>query len=277
MIAHEEPDRRYSAAMNLLRGKVAVITGAGGGIGAALARRLRAEGCRLALVDVREAALPERAPDITTHAIDVSDAGAWDALAREVERAHGAADLLVNNAGITVHGTFADQTLADLDRIVGVNLKGVLYGCRAFLPQLRARGEGHIVNVSSLAGRIAIPYQSTYCATKFAVRGLSAALRMELAADGVGVTAVMPGAVATSLLERAQSYDRAASQKMAQLMIEHGVRPEHLADRVVRAIRRNEAEVVIGWDARIATTVQAIAPFAIDGALSLAFRLRARS
>lgn len=254
-----------------------MVTGAAGGIGAALAARLREEGCRLALVDLSAEGLGRPEDGVSTHAMDVSDPRAWDALARAVRDAHGGADLLINNAGITIHGTFADQSLRDLDRIVDVNLKGVLYGCRALLPQLGARGEGHVVNVSSLAGRVAFPYQSTYCATKFAVRGFSAALRMELAERGVGVTAVLPGAVATRLLEVAESYDRAGSRKMAELMLAHGTRPERVADRVVRAIQRNEAEVLIGWDARLTTTAHALAPSALYGALTTALRARTRS
>ncbi len=262
-----------------LRGKVAVITGAAAGIGAALARRLHDEGCRIALID-RSAeplaalarALGERA---TAHPMDVADAPAWEALARAVEASHGPADLLVNNAGVTIHGAFADHTLDDLDRIVDVNLKGVLYGTRAFLPQLTSRGQAHVVNVSSLAGRVALPYQSTYCATKFAVRGFTAALRMELAARGIGVTAVLPGTVATKLLETAQTYDSGASSKLASLMLAHGVRPERVAERIVTAIRRDDAEVLIGWDARLATAAQSLAPVAMSRALGAAFRWRA--
>lgn len=263
--------------MDELRGKVAVITGAAGGIGGALARRLRDEGCRLALVDLSAEPLASMAgPGVTTHAMDVSDARAWEALASEVARAHGSVDLLVNNAGLTIHGMFADQSWEDLDRIVDVNLKGVLYGCRAFLDALAARG-GHIVNLSSLAGRVAFPYQSTYCATKFAVRGFSAALRMELAARGVGVTAVLPGTVATRFLETAHSYDKNASRKMAEIMLRYGVRPADVADRVVRAIRKDEPEVLIGLDARLATAAHAASPALLYGALAKAFRVRARS
>lgn len=263
--------------METLRGKVAVVSGAASGIGAAIARRLREEGCRLALLDLRREGLEAHAGEgVTTHAMDVADRSAWAALVAEVRDAHGGADLLVNNAGVTIHGAFADQSLDDLDRIVDVNLKGVMYACRAFLEQLTER-RGHIVNVSSLAGRVAFPYQSTYCATKFGVRGLSAALRMELAASGVGVTAVMPGTVATRLLEVAQSYDRETSSKLAGLMLEHGIAPERVAARVVRAIRANEAEVLIGWDARLTSTAQALAPAALYGALGMAFRARSRA
>lgn len=263
--------------MRELDTKIAVVTGAASGIGAAIAKRLREEGCRLALVDVDADALrASEGPKITTHAMDVADAGAWETLAAEVRDAHGDASLLVNNAGITIHGAFADQSLDDLDRIVGVNLKGVLYGCRAFLPQLRATA-GHIVNVSSLAGRVAFPYQSSYCATKFAVRGFTAALRMELSEHGIGVTAVLPGTVATRLLDVARTYDRGASQALAGLMLRHGARPEQVADRIVRAIRRDEAEVVIGWDAHLATRAQALAPSALYGALAMGFRKRRAS
>lgn len=261
--------------MRELRGKVAVVSGAARGIGAAIAQRLRQEGCRLALVDRdREGLEAHAAEGVTLHEMDVADRGAWETLAREVREAHSGADLLVNNAAMTIHGAFAQQSLDDLDRIVDVNLKGVMYACRVFLEQLTSRGEAHIVNISSLAGRVAFPYQSTYCATKFGVRGLSAALRMELAASGVGVTAVMPGTVATRLLEVAQSYDRETSRKLAGLMLEHGMKPERVAERIVRAIRANEAEVLLGWDARLTATARALAPTAVYGALGMAFRAR---
>lgn len=263
--------------MKELRGTVAVITGAAGGIGAALARALHREGARVVLVDLARAPLEDAARSLGEGAIarpmDVSDGEAWDALAAEVHE-QGGADLLINNAGITILGAFADQSRADVDRIVDVNLKGVLHGCRAFLPQLAAR-RGHVVNVSSLAGRVAFPYQSTYCATKFAVRGFTASLRMELAGR-VGVTAVLPGTVATRLLQAAHSYDATASGKMAELMLAHGVRPEHVADRVLQAIRRDEAEVLIGWDARLTTAAQSLTPALLTGALAAGFRWRAR-
>lgn len=262
-----------------LRGKVAVVTGAARGIGAAVARRLHGAGCRVALVDLAHEPVAALARELgetaSAHALDVADARGWEALAREVDATHGPAQVLVNNAGVTIHGTFADQTLEDLDRIVDVNLKGVLYGTRAFLPQLGSGGQAHVVNVSSLAGRVAFPYQSTYCATKFAVRGFTAALRMELAPRGIGVTAVLPGTVATKLLEAARTYDASASSKMASLMLAHGVRPERVADRIAVAIRRNDAEILVGWDARLATAAQSLAPAAVSRALGAAFRFRA--
>ncbi|MBX3246603.1 MAG: SDR family NAD(P)-dependent oxidoreductase [Myxococcales bacterium] len=261
--------------MKTLKDKVVVITGAGGGIGAALARRMHAGGARVVLVDLERGAidaLADELPGAQARALDVADVDGWRALALEVADL-GGADVLVNNAGITILGAFEQQSLEDLDRIVGVNLRGVLYGSRVFLTQLVER-RGQLVNVSSLAGRVAFPYQSSYCATKFAVRGLGAALRLELAPRGVGVTTVLPGAVATRLLERAHSYDGRASQKMAELMLAHGTPPERVAARVVRAILRDEAEVIVGWDAHVATALASVAPAALRFALGSGFRVR---
>jgi short-subunit dehydrogenase len=212
----------------------------------------------------------------TSHVMDVSDPAAWEALAVELRRAHGGVDILVNNAGISILGPFADQTVSDIDRIVGVNLKGALYGCRALLPDL-ARGGGHIVNIASLAGHVPFPYQSTYCATKYALVGFSASLRMELSARGVGVTAVSPGAVATRLLESAASYDASASSKLVALMLAYGIRADRVAARIVTAIERDEAEVLIGWDARVATVARAVAPGAWRLALARGFGWRVRA
>ncbi len=208
--------------------------------------------------------------------MDVTDAAAWDRVLDDVERRHGALGILVSNAGLTILGAFEAQAIEDLDRIVDVNLKGVLYGCRAVVPRLRARGGGHVVNVSSLAGRVPFPYQTTYCATKYAVRGFTAALRMELAGSGIGVSCVMPGAVATRLLERARSYDGPASAKMAELMLAHGLRPERVAERVITAIQRDEGEVLIGWDARVTTLAQELTPRLLQRSLGSAFAWRAK-
>jgi NADP-dependent 3-hydroxy acid dehydrogenase YdfG len=258
----------------------AVVTGAAGGIGAALVRRLHAEGAFVFAVDVARDPLAALALELGSrcvpHVLDVTDAGGWERLAGEVSSTRGGAQILVNNAGITVLGLFVSHELADVDRMVDVNLKSVLYGCRAFVPQLCAAPRAHIVNVSSLAGRVAFPYQSIYSATKFAVRGFSEALHMELAPRGVGVTVVLPGAVATRLLESARSYDAAASRAMADLMLAHGVRPERLAERIVRAIEHDEAEVVVGWDARVALAATAIAPRLVSRTLELAARWRDR-
>ena len=258
-----------------LKDGVAVVTGAAGGIGAAVARKLTEEGMQVILVDRDGAALASLAatlPGSEADPLDVGDAAAFERLAGRI-RARGGFDLLVSNAGINVHGAFLDQSIEDLDRIVRVNLMGVLYGCRLLVPELR-RG-GHVVNVSSLAGRVPFPYQSTYCATKFAVRGFTAALRMELAPRGIGVTAVLPGTVATRLLETATTYDATAASKMASLMLAYGMPPARVAEEIVRAIRGDVAEVMIGWDAKLTTAASSLAPGLVSGALSRGFRWRA--
>jgi short-subunit dehydrogenase len=239
--------------MDRLASKVSVITGAAAGIGAALARQLAEAGAHLVLVD-RDPAVAQLAaslPSAEAHIFDVGDPGAQRALADAVAARHGGADLVVANAGINVHGLFLEQSFEDLERIVRVNLLGVLYLVRALGPGMR-RG-GQVVVVSSLAGRVPFPYQTTYCATKYAVRGFAAALRPELTPRGIGVTAVMPGAVATRLLETASSYDRSASAKMAELMLRFGASPERVAASIVQAIRADTPEVLVGWDARLAT------------------------
>lgn len=261
--------------MKDLNQRVAVVTGAANGIGAALARTLTEEGMRVLLVDRDAEALKVLAQTLAgseAHPMDVGDAAAFEALADRI-RARGGFDLLVSNAGINVHGAFLDQSIEDLDRIVRVNLMGVLYGCRILVPALRSGG--HVVNVSSLAGRVPFPYQSTYCATKFAVRGFTAALRMELAPRNIGVTAVLPGTVATRLLESATSYDVSAASKIASLMLAYGMAPSRVAEEIVRAIREDAGEVMIGWDAKLTTAASRLAPGLVSGALERGFRWRA--
>src|SRR5690606_29698118 len=144
--------------MKNLNNRVAVITGAGSGIGRALAGALAAEGCHLALVDMNEAGLQETraqidtARTVTTHTANVTDRDRMQALAAEIQAAHGAIHLLFNNAGITISKAFADSSLAELDRVMAINLGGVINGCYFFLPYLKQAGEGHIVNTSSMAG-----------------------------------------------------------------------------------------------------------------------------
>lgn len=195
------------------------------------------------------------------HPMDVRDPDAWGVLAARVVAERGGAHLLVNNAGVTVHGRFADQTRADIDRVLDVNLRGLIYGCHAFLPQLVAQDDAHIVNLSSFAGFVGFPFQSTYSASKFGVRGFSAALRAELASEHVGVTAVMPGTVATPFLERAGSTDPEGAAILAKLMQERGVPPKRLALRILSAIRWNRAEIVVGWEAHLTGWVQWAAPW----------------
>lgn len=259
--------------MRTLTGRVAVVTGAAGGIGRALAHRLHAEGCRLALVDRDGAVVPLAAElGATAHVVDLRAPAALDALAAEVVAAHGAVHLLVANAGVTVHGVLADQSADDVDRVLDVDLRAVIHGVRAFAPALRAAGEGHVVLVSSMAAFLGVPFQSTYSAAKAGVRAFGEALRIELAPDRIGVSTVLPGTIATAFLRGAASHDPLTSARMAELMLAYGTSPERVADRVVHAVRRNRAEVRVGWDSHLAALARRLAPSLVHAALAWLFR-----
>ena len=260
-----------------LNHRVAVVTGAGSGIGRAIALRLAQEGCQLALADLDEAGLVETSALLepialppSRHLVDVSSSAALVDLAETIAREHGRVEILVNNAGVNIHGAFASHTVADIDWILGVNLRGVLYGCHAFLPLLKRASAAHVVNIASLAGMVPFPMQTTYCASKYGVRGFSAALRMELAPLGIGVTAVLPGAVRTPLLGRGRSYDTHTSARMSELMLRHGQRPERIAAAVVRAVQRNRAEIVLGPDAHLSRWLHRFTPSLLSWALQQA-------
>jgi len=168
-----------------LSNKVVVITGAGSGIGRALAVNLAGKGARLALSDVNEAGLGETvelslkagSPDVHTARLDVSDKAAFAAYATEVAAHFGQVNVVINNAGVALAGDAVDLSYEDMEWIVGINFWGVVYGTKEFLPHLIASGDGHVVNLSSLFGLLAMPGQSAYNATKFAVRGFTEALR----------------------------------------------------------------------------------------------------
>ena len=241
--------------MKRLDGRVAVVTGAASGVGRATAEALARRGCALALVDIAEGSLEEAAAElvragcrVSTHRVDVADAERMQALPAEVVAEHGAVHVLVNNAGVSVTGTFEQQSLEDLQWIIGINLWGVIHGCKFFLPELRKVDEAHIVNVSSMFGFIGVPTQSSYCATKFAVRGLSEALWMELADSGIGVTSIHPGGVKTGIASTMRSYDdEMRAQTVAGLERSRG--PETVARAIVRAIEGRKLRAIIGLEA----------------------------
>jgi short-subunit dehydrogenase len=193
-------------------GRTCVVTGAAGGIGAALTLNLAKRKAVLVLVDrdadglarVAELAREVGAADVDTYVIDLSDGGDRLDLAAEVASRHGGADLLVNNAGVALSGTFEQVSMKDFDWLMEVNLYAVIRMTKAFLPQLLSRPGSHLVNLSSLFGLIAPPTQVAYVTSKFGVRGFTEALRHELAGRGVGVTVVHPGGVKTNIAANAR-------------------------------------------------------------------------
>jgi NAD(P)-dependent dehydrogenase (short-subunit alcohol dehydrogenase family) len=264
--------------MHDLSERVVLVTGAAGGIGSALARAFAAAGARLALVDRDQAglaAVAEGLPgaiQVSLHPLDLADFPALDGLLADVIAAHGGLDILVNNAGLTVHGIFADHTAADLDRVLDVDLRAPVHLTRIALPHLRRAERAHVVLVSSMAGGLAFPFQSAYSTAKFGLRGFGAALRIELAAEGIGVTTVMPGTIATQLLANATSHDDATSTRLAAMMRRYGSNPDRAAAAVLRGIHRNRGTVRAGWDSHLVGFVGWLAPALLPALLRLAFR-----
>jgi len=258
--------------MKVLKDRVAVITGAGGGLGRALALELGGRGCHLALADVNAGALEESAAavagcgvKVSRHVVDVTDRERMRAFPAEVLAEHGKVNLLINNAGITLQKSFENHSLEDWDRIVGINWWGVLYGCHFFLEALRAAGDAHIVNLSSMTGFLGLPMQSSYCATKAAVKGLSESLWGELASQGIGVTSVHPGAVRTEMIQAtlAESDDLAFAKRSYALAQRTGIDADRAAKKIVDAVTRGRLRVRVGRDAVILDVLKRLLPSAI--------------
>jgi NAD(P)-dependent dehydrogenase (short-subunit alcohol dehydrogenase family) len=251
--------------------KVAVVTGAASGIGRALALGLSEKGCQLALVDLDQDGLARLQLDltarggdqtVTTHVADVAERERMRALPREILAAHGAVHLLINSAGIAHEAAFPQTSLDDWDRIMGANLWGVIHGCHFFMPHLAKVDRGHIVNLSSLLGIVAMPGQTGYATTKFAVRGFSESLAEELRATSVGLTLVYPGAVATNIMKRARGDDPELLQRLGRWYEHNAIPPERVATQIIRAVERGTPRLLISPEVFLGDLLRRLMPVA---------------
>ena len=267
--------------MTAIGGAAAAVTGAASGIGRALALELAARGADLALADRDEAGLAEVAAEIrkatgrdagkarkvTTHRVDVADAGQIAEFAEAAIAAHPKLNILINNAGVALLGQFTEIDQSQMEWLININFWGVVHATRIFLPQLSAQPEAHIVNLSSIFGIIAPPGQTAYCASKFAVRGFSESLRHELqmAASPVRLSVVHPGGVATNVARNSRTGSGITDNARRAESIERFDRiakktPAAAAARIIEGIERNEPRILIGSDARFMDLLQRFRP-----------------
>lgn len=254
-----------------LEGRTAVITGAAGGIGRAIAVSLARRGCHLALADIDEIGMAGTADlargfnvRISRHRLNVADRVAVAEFPDIVAAEHGGVNVLVNNAGVAVGGTFEQVCDEDFEWLFEINFWGVVRMTRAFMPLLRASGDARVVNLSSVYGLIAPPEQVAYAASKFAVRGFSEALRHELEGSGVGVTVVHPGGVSTAIAEKARMPAGVSEEEIARRLKRYRkllrLPPEFAGETIVSGIERRQARVLIGSDAKVISLVSRLLP-----------------
>jgi short-subunit dehydrogenase len=260
--------------MTEITGAAAAVTGAASGIGRALALELAARGCDLALADRDEAGLlsltselASHGRQVTTHRLDVSDPAAIAQFAGDATAAHPKLNIVVNNAGVALFGSFNEIDQAEMEWLFNINFWGVVHGTRAFLPHLARQREAHVVNLSSIFGIIAPPGQSAYAAAKFAVRGFSESLRHELTAANspVKLSVVHPGGIATAIARNARAGHGMTDNARRVQAIERFERlaktsPRDAALRIIQGIERNEPRILIGGDARFMDLLQRFMP-----------------
>ncbi|GAB3285793.1 SDR family NAD(P)-dependent oxidoreductase [Parahaliea aestuarii] len=249
-------------------GKIAAVTGAGSGIGRALARQLHSEGCALYLSDVDEVGLAETRASLTgsaavdTRPVDVADRAAVNAWAADIGAREGHIDIVINNAGVGLSDRVDEGRYEDVQWLMGINFWGVVHGTMAFLPLLKGSSQGHLVNLSSIFGMIGVPTQSAYNAAKFAVRGYTEALRLEMEGSSVHVCCVHPGGIRTNIARRARSASSEISADQRGQAFEQFARtsPESAAAQIIRAVEKRQKRLLIGGDAKFISVITRLFP-----------------
>ena len=268
--------------MSIFRESVAVITGAGSGMGRCLAQQLATQGASLALADVDEKALAETrtllgsvSGRISSHRVDVAKEEQVKEFAASVVAVHGRASLLFNNAGVALLGNFEEISIENFRWLMDVNFWGVIYGTNYFLPVLKREKRAHIINTSSLLGFVGAVGQSAYCASKFAVRGFTESLEHELKDSSVCVTCVHPGFVRTSIAKYAKRGDRAAAslydESMARFARIARTDPEDAAAKILKGVEKRKTRVLIGVDSYFVDFWQRLRPDGYWGLLAKQF------
>ncbi|MBU0995757.1 MAG: SDR family oxidoreductase [Proteobacteria bacterium] len=260
--------------MKELKGKVAAVTGAGSGIGRALAENLAGEGCHLALSDIDEKGLIETVGmlekyhvKVTRHIVDVSDREKMDRYAADAASAHGQVDMIINNAGVTIVTSVPGVSYDDFEWLMNINFWGVVYGTKAFLPYLQKQPEGHVVNISSINGILTWPNHSPYCSAKFAVKGFTEVLLQEMDGTSVRVSCVHPGGIKTNIARNSRFYESANKEldkdgtvklfdKLAMTTADKA------AQIIIQGIKKNKRRIMVGMDAKIMDWLTRLFPLA---------------
>lgn len=259
--------------MTDIRDKVVAITGAASGIGRALALEAFAKGARVAVSDVNEAGLAETVSlvaggsRVSTHVVDVRDREAMERYAREVEASHGGADIIINNAGAAARATIEDMSYEDFGFVIDVNLWGVVHGVKSFMPLLRKRPEGHIVNISSINAMVPFAKNGPYNAAKYAVLGLSETLTQELVGSTIRVTCVHPGGIQTNIARSARGVTQAEADMFGRVA---KTTPKTAAQVILRGVERDQAQVFVGIDAKVMGLAKRLLPWWMVRAAGLA-------
>lgn len=277
--------------MKSFKNKVAAVTGAGSGIGQALAIELAKQGCHLALSDVNEAGLAKTVEllatypiKVTTQKVDVANRTEIADWAKFVVDQHGQVNLIFNNAGVAMGSTAEGISYEDLEWLIGINFWGVVYGTKEFLPFLKQSGDGHIINISSMFGLTAQPTQSAYNASKFAVRGFTESLRQELDMQNAGVSAtcIHPGGIRTNIAKAARMNNSVQSLGMDPVKSQDAfdkllrTPADDAAQQILEAVRKNRRRLLIGADAKVVDIIQRILPQGYQKIFATATALQTR-